>query len=176
MRLIVLALVAIINIALQISLPNLFNLAILPNTSLILVVCYSYLRSDIEGAGFGLFVGLLQDILFSSVLGHFALIYFIIGFVSNHLLKNIMNSNVLPIFLLTMLSSYIFNILLYFFTFFFKGRLEFFDYVYKIMIPESILNAVMSIPIFYLLFFINNKLEKREEKPAQYYSSLRPLK
>ncbi len=176
MRLIVLALIAIINIALQISFPNIFNLAILPNTSLILVVCYSYIRSDIEGAGFGLFVGLLQDILFFNLLGHFALIYFIVGYISNHLLKNIMNSNVLPIFFLTMISTYIFNFLFYFFTFFFKGKLDFFNYIYNIMVPESILNAVMSIPVFYLLFFINNKLEKREEKPAQYYSSLKPLK
>ncbi len=174
MRIFILVLISIINISLQISLPNFFDLTILPNTSLILIVCYSYLRTDIEGAFLGLGIGLMQDILFSQILGHYALIYFVVGFISSHLLKHFMNSNVIPIFLLNFIATFMYSIMVYFTTFFFRGKLEFFHYMYNITFFEAIANAVVSIPIFYVIYFIDLRLKVREQKTTKYYTSIKP--
>lgn len=169
MRVLFLLIISVLNISLQISMPNLFHLAILPNTSLVLVVCYSYLRTDIEGALLGLGVGLMQDILFSQVLGYYALIYFIVGYVSNHILKHIMNLNVLPVLFLNFISTFLFSILIYFSTYFFRGKLDIFHYMYSISFFEALENALVSIPIFYLLYFVDAKLRVREQKTTKYY-------
>ncbi len=174
MRILILTLIAIINISLQISIPNLLGLTILPNTSLVLVVCYSYLRSDIEGAFLGLGVGLMQDILFSQILGYYACIYFVVGYVTSHLLKHFMNSNIIPIILLNFIATFMFSTMVFFFTFFFQGKLEFFHYMYNITLFEAIANVVVSIPIFYVLYFIDKKLKVREQKITKYYTSIKP--
>ncbi len=174
MRIFILAFLAIINISLQISLPNFLDLTILPNTSLVLIVCYSYLRTDIEGAFLGLGIGLMQDILFSHILGYYAFIYFVVGYVSSHLLKHFMNSNIIPIILLNFSATFMYSIMVYFFTFFFQGKLEFFHYMYNITLFEAIANTVVSIPIFYVLYFIDKKLKVREQKITKYYTSIKP--
>ncbi len=174
MRVLFLLLISIINISLQISLPNFLDLTILPNTSLVIIVCYSYLRTDIEGAFLGLVIGLMQDILFSQILGYFTLIYFVVGYVSSHILKHFMNSNAIPIFLLNFLATFIYSIMIYFFTFFFRGKLEFFYYMYNITLFEAIANAIVSIPIFYLLYFLDSRLRVREQKTTKYYTSIKP--
>lgn len=174
MRIFLLILISIINISLQVFMPNLLHLSSLPNTSLILVVCYSYLRSDVEGATFGFFVGLLQDILFSSMLGYFAGIYLFIGFISNHILRYTLNSNIIPVFFLTIINTFIYNIIIYFISYFFNGNFAFLTYMYNIVLGEAIANAILSIPIFFVLYYIENKLKKREQKPAKYYTSLKP--
>ncbi len=174
MRLFILVLISVLNISLQISLPNFFDLTILPNTSLVLIVCYSYLRTDIEGAFLGLGIGLMQDILFSQILGYYAFIYFIVGYISSHLLKHFMNSNIIPIFLLNFIATFIYNIMIYFMTYFFRGKLEFFHYMYNITFFEAIANAVVSIPIFYVIYFIDSRLKVREQKTTKYYTSIKP--
>ncbi len=174
MRIFILALISIINISLQISLPNFFDSSILPNTSLVLIVCYSYLRSDLEGAYLGLGIGLMQDILFSNVLGYYAFIYFVVGYISNHMLKHFMNSNIIPIIILNFTATFMYSTMIYFFTFFFKGKLEFFYYMYNITLFEAIENAVVSIPIFYVIYFIDKKLKVREQKITKYYTSIKP--
>ncbi len=174
MRIFILILISIINISLQISLPNFLGLNILPNTSLVLIVCYSYLRTDIEGAFLGLGIGLMQDMLFSEVLGYYACIYFVVGYVSSHLLKQFMNSNIIPVFLLNFIATFMYSIMVYFFTYFFRGKLEFFHYMYHITFFEAIANAVVSIPIFYVIYFIDSKLKVREQKITKYYTSIKP--
>ncbi len=174
MRIFLLILIAIINISLQISMPNFFNFSVLPNTSIVLVVCYSYLRSDVEGATYGFFVGLLQDMIFSSYLGYFAAIYLFIGYVSNHILKHVLNLNVIPVFFITIISTFLYNIQIYFISYFFRGNFSLLTYLYKIVLPEAIMNAILTIPIFYMLYFLDTKLRKHELKPAKYYTSLKP--
>lgn len=174
MRIFVLFIISILNISLQSSMPNYLDLDILPNTSLILVVCYGYLRTDFEGALYGLAVGLMQDIMFSEYIGYFALIYFLVGFVTSHMLKHFMNSNAIPIFLLNIIGTFMYSIMIYFFTFFFRGRLDFIQYMYNITLKEAIANAILSIPVFYFMYFIDNKLNKREQRTTKYLTSFKP--
>ncbi len=171
MRVLVLLLISILNISLQISLPNFLGLSILPNSCIVIVVCYSYLRTDVEGALLGLTIGLMQDILFSQVLGYYALIYFIVGYISSHMLKHFMNSNIIPIIILNFIATFMYSTMIYFFTYFFRGKLEFFYYMYNITLFEAIANAVISIPIFYIIYYIDDKLKTREQKTTKYYSS-----
>ncbi len=171
MRILILLIISIINISLQISLPNFFGLTILPNSSIVIIVCYSYLRTDVEGALLGLTIGLMQDILFSQILGYYTLIYFVVGFISSHMLKHFMNSNIIPIIILNFIATFMYSIMIYFFTYFFRGKLDFFSYMYNITLFEALANAVISIPIFYIIYYVDDKLKIREQKITKYYTS-----
>ncbi len=171
MRTFILLIISVITLSLQISIPNFLDLAILPNVALVLVICYSYIRSDIEGALFGLAVGLMQDALFSSIIGYYALIYFIVGYISNHILKAFLNLNVIPVVFLNFIVTFIYGFMIYFLSFFFEGKFDIFNYMYHIMFFEAIENAVVSIPIFYFIYFIDSKLKVREHKTTKYYNS-----
>lgn len=174
MRIIFLLIIAILNVSLQMSIPNVLDLTILPNTSVVLVICYAYLKSDVEAATFGLLVGLLQDILFSQVIGYYALIYFVVGFVMSHLLKHFMNSNIIPIVLLNFIGTFMYSIMVYLFTYFFRGKLQFFHYMYNITLFEALENVVVAIPIFYLLYFADERLKRREQRQTKYLTSFKP--
>ncbi len=171
MRTFILLIISIITLSLQISVPNFLGLDILPNIALVLVICYSYIRSDIEGAIFGLMVGLMQDALFPNIIGYYAFIYFIVGYISNHILKAFLNLNVIPVVFLNFIVTFIYGFMIYFLSYFFKGRFEIFNYVYHIMFFEAIENAIVSIPIFYFIYFIDSRLKVREQKTTKYYNS-----
>ncbi len=170
MRTFILLIISIVTLSLQISIPNFLDLAILPNAALVLVVCYSYIRSDIEGALFGLIVGLMQDCLFSSTIGYYAFIYFVVGYISNHILKAFLNLNVIPVVFLNFIITFIYGFMIYFISFFFEGKFDIFNYMYHIMLFEALENAVISIPIFYFIYFIDSKLRVREQKTTKYYN------
>ncbi len=171
MRTFILLIIAIVTLSLQISIPNFLDLAILPNVAIVLVICYSYIRSDIEGALYGLMIGLMQDALFSDIIGYYAFIYFIVGYISNHILKAFLNLNIIPVVCLNFIVTFIYGFMIYFISFFFEGRFEIFNYMYHIMFFEAIENAIVSIPIFYFIYYIDSKLKIREQKTAKYYNS-----
>ncbi len=171
MRTFILLIISVLTISLQISVPNFLDLPILPNVALVLVICYSYIRSDIEGALLGLAIGLMQDALFSNVIGYYAIIYFIVGYISNHILKAFLNLNVIPVVCLNFIVTFIYGFMIYFISYFFEGRFEIFNYIYHIMLFEALENAVISIPVFYCIYYIDSKLRVREQKTTKYYNS-----
>ena len=53
-----------------------------PNLLLIVVFSFGFIRGRTEGMLIGFFSGLLMDICFSNVIGYYALIYLIIGYIN----------------------------------------------------------------------------------------------
>ena len=62
--------------------PHLALASIKPNLMLIVTAAYGFMRGPKEGMLIGFFSGLIIDIQFGNILGFYALIYLLIGYVN----------------------------------------------------------------------------------------------
>lgn len=164
MRITIFILIILFNLIFQVSfVDNLEIFNVIPNTSLILCISYAYLRDDIEGSLFGLILGITQDIFVGGILGLHGLIYFIIGYFFGKPFKNLYPVYVIPVFFLVFLGTNLYEIGIYIISFLFRGRMELDYYFMNIFLPESIYNVLITTPIYYLMYFINKKIEAYEK-------------
>ena len=171
MRIALVFILVIINFVLQSTLwPELAIMGITPDTALVLIVCYAILRGDIEGALFGFFTGLVQDISGGFVIGVFALLGFVIGYICGKPFKNFFKDNYFLPFVIVVIASLVHQFGVYVLTIMFTGQLEFFHYLRTIILPSTIYTASLSIPIYAIMHFVNSRLEKHEEHFASLFN------
>ncbi|MDL2248900.1 rod shape-determining protein MreD [Tyzzerella sp. OttesenSCG-928-J15] len=163
MRIAVTSIIVFVNFILQSTLFENFELfSIRPNTALVILICFSVLRSDGESAAIGFFTGLLQDIVFGKAIGFFALLGMIIGYVCGKPFKDFYRENYfLPLFMVV-IATFFYEFSIYIFTFLFRGRLDVVYYLRRIIIPSVCYNAFITLPIYRIIYAINAKLETRE--------------
>jgi rod shape-determining protein MreD len=150
---------------LQTTLFQLLSLAaVAPNLLLILTVAFGYMRGEKEGLYIGFFCGLLVDCIYGDLIVLYALIYMVIGYLNGFVNKHYYSDDiVLPVILMAV-SDFIYGFFYYVFEFLLRGRLNFFFYFQRIILPELIYTVILSVVFYKLLHMINLRLEKREEK------------
>lgn len=135
---------------------------IAPNLIVITVVSFALLRGNIEGAVAGAALGMLQDMFYGDVIGFYTVIYMHIGFATGYLHMNFYKDSVLiPIGVIAGADIYN-NLVVYFFTFLFRGALEFHHYLGQIIIPELIYTLFAGFLLYRLFYMINAAIEKVE--------------
>lgn len=163
MRILVIALIIIINLILQSTLMQHLAIGgIIPNTAIIIIVSYSLLRGKYEGAVCGIFSGLIHDILFGNSLGYFALLGLLVGYLCGRQTQNFYRENcILPIFP-CIIVVFLYSFTIYFTSFLFNGDLNFIYFLNRGILPEAVYTALLSPFIYRLLFAINDWLEYKE--------------
>ncbi len=173
MRIAILVLVSIINAIIQSTFCLYFSgLFIIPNSMLVLVISYSIVRNDAEGAIFGFANGLLFDILFGRIIGFYALIGLVTGFVAAKPFREFSPNNfIIPsitIFVMTIFYEFLFFIL----AFLFKGRTDLVYYLFHIIIPEAVVNVIIAIAIYPAVFYFNKYFVEKEKHKRKMFSSV----
>lgn len=110
--------------------------------------------------------GLLIDIFygFSGVIGFTALIYLYLGYFNGLFHEIFYTDDICIPVLLTVVSDLIYNLLYYCVAFLLQRRLNIALYFEKIIFPELIYTAVVTVFVFRLLKIIHNRLEKFEKR------------
>lgn len=140
--------------------------SIAPNLLIVVVSSFGFMRGRKEGMWIGLFSGLLVDVFFGSVIGFYALIYMYIGYINGFFRKIFFPEDIkLPLILISA-SDFGYNILVYFFLFFLRGKFQFGYYILHIMIPELVYTIVITIALYFVILKINQKLEAIEKRSA----------
>nr|WP_283244308.1 rod shape-determining protein MreD [Wansuia hejianensis] len=132
-------------------LPYFSFLGYLPNITLVVVVSIALLKGRYYGGFFGLCIGLIQDILFSTVIGINGFIYFILGFIIGYIQNTINNENLFIPAIFTFVSTIFFNLLYYFFMYFLSRRIDFSIALKHIFSIEILYNCILSVLIYKLL-------------------------
>ncbi|KAF5067528.1 rod shape-determining protein MreD [anaerobic digester metagenome] len=164
MRILVTALTVLINFILQTTLFQYLAIqGIFPNTALIIVVSYALLRGSKEGCITGICTGLLFDIFFGTAKGYYLLLFLCISFFIGKSQKNFYRENyLLPIIFCTFAAGayetihFITELLLRK-----DGNLLFF--ILKVLLPTIVYSAIVTVPIYRVLFGINEWLELKEK-------------
>lgn len=152
MTILLYTIIILINMLLQSSILSYWTIfGYAPNTALVCVIVISLIKGKYHGAFFGLAIGLLHDIIFGSVIGVNALVYFLIGYLCG-MLQELLNVNnkIVPA-LLTAAATIMYNFLYYLFLFFLSRKTNLGDMFTYIISIEIVYNAVASVFV-YMLF------------------------
>lgn len=163
-RVIVLGLLIVVNFSLQSTIFGFHDIdSVIPNLLLILTMSFGLMRGRKEGLLVGFFSGFLLDAFGSAILGPYMLLYMILGYVNGFFHKNYVIEDVLLPLIVIIADELVFNATIYFLFFFLHNRLEFGTYFRRIVLPEVLCTALLTIIIYKLYVVINHHLKVRAE-------------
>ena len=100
------------------------------------------------------------------MIGFYALVYAYIGYVNGFFRKMFFPDDIkLPLILIAT-SDFSYNILVYVFLFFLRGRFQFDYYLVHIMLPELVYTILVTIVLYFVILKINQRLEAIEKRRA----------
>ena len=137
-----------------------------PNLMLIITASFGFMRGPREGMFVGIASGLLIDIQSGDMIGFYALIYLVAGYLNGLFEQIYFDEDIkLPLFLIAV-SDLLYGLFIYVFTFLLRSDFNFLYYLNRIIIPEAIYTIVITLGVYPLLLFINHKLEAVEKRSA----------
>ena len=164
-RRIVMFLLVFVAFILQSTLLQVISIAsIAPNLLIVLTVSFALMRGKREGMFVGFLCGLLTDIFFGNMLGFYTLLYTYIGFMNGLCYRIFYDDDIKMPVLLICSSDLAYNFIVYVTQFMMRGRIDFFFYLKRIMIPEMIYTTILTILSYRLLLTLNRKLGKAEQR------------
>ena len=140
--------------------------SITPNLLIIITSAFGFMRGKKEGMFVGFLSGLLVDIFFNELIGFYALIFMVIGYVNGFFKRIFFPDEVkLPLALIAV-SDFFCNLLIYFSLFWFRGRFSFGYYLFHTILPELVYTMIVSVLLYFILLKVNEKLEAIERRSA----------
>jgi len=118
---------------------------------LILTVVIGISKGSLSGAVFGFFAGILADIAFYQPLGIHAFIFVLTGYFVGMFVARFGMVTPWAVFLLGGVASFASQFLFGLFQYTMGPRADFFSVVATQMIPEMVLDALVTVPVFILL-------------------------
>ncbi len=138
--------------------------SISPNLLLILTISFGFMRGKKNGIWIGFCCGLLKDLLSDGLLGFYALVYLCIGYAAGCCCKLFYDEELRVPIILTAAGDLVYGGLVYGMQYLMRGRVQFYYYFGRIIIPEMIYTVLMTVLLYRLLFNINKRLTELEMK------------
>ena len=156
----VLALLLLLCYLLQASvLPSVSFGGIMPNLLIIFVASCGFMNGELCGTRDLVFCGLLVDIFGGDVIGFYALVYMITGYI-NGMFQRIFYPEDIKLPLILILGSDAgYGLLCYLLLFLLRSRLDIGFYLLRVVVPEAVYTIVVAIAVYPLLLLIHKKLE-----------------
>ena len=166
-RIIVTAVILLAAYVLQTAVfPALEIAGVKPNFMLIITASFGFMRGKREGMLIGFVSGLMIDVQFGDIIGLYAFIYMIAGYVNGIFEQIYFDVDIkLPLFLIAG-TDFLYGIAVYFLTFLLRSDFNFLYYLNRIIIPETIYTIVITLIAYPLLLYINQRLEEEEKRSA----------
>lgn len=154
----------VLNLVIQSTvLENISLAGIKPNLILTAVVSVSCLRNREEGAAYGFFAGLLQDCYFSNYIGCCVFLYTFIGYFCGALLKSFYRENFILPMGIAAAATLVYEFLYYIINILLSGYTNIVYFMGRIIIPETVYNALAMIVVYNIYLKANEYLEEREK-------------
>ncbi|MDR7857062.1 rod shape-determining protein MreD [Tissierella sp.] len=149
MIILILALAILVNFFLQSSiLPYISILGVVPNTALLIVISIALFKGRFYGGVIGIMIGLIQDIVFSPIIGINSFIYFFIGYSVGLIENKLTRDNALIPLLFSIIGIIFYNFSYYVFMFFLSRDIPFLSFAKDVLLIEILYTGVLSIPIY----------------------------
>ena len=138
-----------------------------PNLLLILTFSLGFIRGTTEGMTAGFFCGLLMDFAFGTIIGYYALIYLVVGYVTGLIGQMFYIEFLNMPLLLCVLSDFIYNMYIYTFGFLIRGRTALGAYMTQVILPEVVYTALLTLLVYPLVLKLNERLSASEKRSAK---------
>ena len=119
-----------------------------------------------DGMLVGFFSGLLTDIQFGNILGFYALIYLVAGYVNGLFEQMYYDEDIKLPLALVGATEFIYGLVIYLLMFMLRSEFDFLHYLRHIIIPELIYTIVVTLGLYPLILFINHRLDAEEKRSA----------
>jgi rod shape-determining protein MreD len=147
-----LVLLFVVAVALQVLIVSRIGiLGVTADLFLILTVVIAIGRGSMEGALFGFFAGLFAGVAFFQPLGIHSFIYVLVGYFVGMFVGRLGTVTPWAVFLLAGISSFASQFVFGLFQYTMGPRGSFFTMVATQMIPQMVLDALVTVPVFMLL-------------------------
>ncbi len=133
---------------------------VMPNILLILTVTIAFIRGKNRDRG-RVCLWVVDLIFFQGMLlGQYAFVYLMFGYVNGWFHAYFYEDDILlPIGLLTA-NSLVYSFVIFFFFFALRGRLQFFSYLFKVMIPEAVYTGITALIIYKILLEVDIRIRR----------------
>lgn len=140
---------------------------IVPNLMIVITSAFGFMRGEKEGIIIGFICGMLNDVFFGEFLGFYALVLMYIGFINGKFSRIFYPEDIKLPLALIITSDLSYGLMCYILMFFLRGKFQFSYYFTGVIFPEALYTIVVTIFLYPLILFINEKLEKRERRSEQ---------
>ena len=167
LRRIIMLVLVLIGYILQSTLFSALSLGgIAPNILIILTSSFGFMRGQKEGMFVGFVSGIILDILFGNILGFYALVYLVIGFLNGFFATIFYPEDIkLPMALISS-SELLCCLSIFLFRFLMQGKTNFNYYLVHIILPEIVYTLLVTILVYKVILFVNEWLEDFERRRA----------
>ena len=140
--------------------------SITPNLMIIVTSSFGFMRGKKEGMTVGFISGLLIDIMFNDLIGFYALIYTVIGYVNGLFEKIFYEDDIkLPLILIAA-SDFVYGNIVCILMFIMRSKFDYFYYLGSVILPELIYTILITLILYQIILHINQKLESQEKRSA----------
>lgn len=140
--------------------------SIRPNLLLVVVTSFGFIRGKKTGMWVGLICGLFADVFWGNLLGFYALIYVIIGYINGSFRRLFYDEDIkLPLALVGM-SEMIYGLIVYLCMFMLQGEFNFSYYLFHIILPELVYTVLVTLVLYQIILYFNHRLEEEEQRSA----------
>lgn len=140
---------------------------IVPNLMLILTASFGFMRGEKSGLLIGFFSGLFIDIFFCEVLGFYALLYMYIGYTNGKFNRIFYPEDIKLPMALIIVSDLFYGVTCYILLFLMRTKFHFSYYFIHIILPEIVYTTFITIFLYPIILWINQRLEDSEQRSAK---------
>jgi len=119
-----------------------------PDTLLVLVVSVALLAGNPMALTVGMFGGITQDLLYGDVLGLYAILYMLIGYLAGLLYKKLPHGVIVLSVIVTIFSLVFRNAIIWGYLYFTDTTVHVLDFVFHVLLPEIAYTAIIAPLIF----------------------------
>lgn len=152
MTIILIVVVILLNTILQSTLiPYIGVFDVVPNTAIAIVALISIKKGRFYGSVSGFSAGLLQDVMFSAVIGINAFILFFLGYLIGFAHNSFTRETAVYPFVFTAMGTIFYNLVFALIQFFLSRDIVFIDVVKRIFSLEIMYNGVVAVVLFIIM-------------------------
>ena len=170
-RKLIMAPLLLLTVIMQCSVFQVFSIAsIKPNLLMIVTVSFALMCGRKTGLYTGFAGGLMMDLLYPGTLGFNALIYMWIGWACGYFFRIFYDDDIKTPLLLVFCGDFAYGLYCYILTFLLRGRIHFFFYLTRIIIPEAVYTLMMTLVLYGLLYRINKWLARSDKRSMDHFA------
>jgi len=130
-----------------------------PELLLVLTICVAFHESETFAAFFGLFAGLLNDVVTDSIVGKSALFFMFAAFLIAVLLQTMIRNFFLSYIFISLITIAIYLLSGYLFNLLFLSALPFLKAALEVLLPKFLFTGVLTYPVYFIIHFVHSRLE-----------------
>ncbi len=125
--------------------------SLVPNTTMILVICFALYYEEKNGAIIGFTAGLIKDMIVGRVVGISALTFMLIGFLVGYYNRKVFVENATTPFVLTAASTILHESIAFVAVFLMGYPIHVTMALNRIYLYQTIYNALVAVPIYFIM-------------------------